>query len=369
MSTGEIPQKVIDKIWGERKDKLERQIREHEKEERASKSRADVYSRSGGPPGDPLYGMREANRHLDKMNKHYLEACRLKPEYDALCKMTPAQKNQMVRDHCEPLRRRYENAKKNATNEGEFSNLARELREMSGYKYADGKDAAELAKECDDLCHKTKERRESRERQEQYERLRTQWTQLCETSKRATSEDEYRTLAEQFGNLCMQFQKMQGYKDTADGANACTARSTACINKYFELKGHREAVERKWRIKAKQCRVIVIAIGAVLGAVVGGFLFVSVHAITSSATPDAIGGFATIAGLVVALIFGIFNVVEYSNIKSKGWSYANADEYDYAGLGCLFGFVMVGIFGLIGAGVTWGLASLFCSSPYGTLRR
>ena len=113
---------------------------------------------------------------------------------------------------------------KNRASELDLLELARRFREMDGYK-----DTAELAYECGEQYRALKEQREEeerieRERQEQY-------VQLTRTMTAATTESEYRELAEQF-------RAMAGYRNTAKLAEVYDS-------KYRTLKENRELQERE----------------------------------------------------------------------------------------------------------------------------
>jgi hypothetical protein len=100
---------------------------------------------------------------------------------------------------------------KNRATENDLSNLAKRFREMNGYK-----NTAELADECDKRYHQLKN---AREEQEERERLE-QYQQICEATKGATTERDWRLHADQF-------RAMNGYKNTTKLAEQCDDRSRA----------------------------------------------------------------------------------------------------------------------------------------------
>ena len=97
--------------------------------------------------------------------------------------------------------------KDEASTEDEYQVLISPFREMMGYK-----DAAELAKECDQLA------------------LKFRYKRICEATKTASTEEDWQRLAEQF-------RKMNGYKNAAELAGQCDER-------YHKLKKYREEQER-----------------------------------------------------------------------------------------------------------------------------
>ena len=101
---------------------------------------------------------------------------------------------------------------KTASTEEDYRELAKEFRAMKGYK-----NTAELADQCDDRARKIKERREEQERQEIY-------NQLVRLMNKASMEEDYL-------DLVVKFESMNGYKNT-------TVLAEECDKRYRVLKKH-----------------------------------------------------------------------------------------------------------------------------------
>lgn len=95
-------------------------------------------------------------------------------------------------------------AYKKASTEKEFEYLAKQFRNMNGYK--DYRDTAELARECDRMLKNI---------QEEQKRLKT-YNKLIQTKTEISTKEEFQYLAKQF-------REMNGYKDTIELAKECEA--------------------------------------------------------------------------------------------------------------------------------------------------
>jgi len=199
-------------------------------------------------------------------------------------------------------------AKKNATDdEKEFTKLAQQFREMEGYK-----DSESLAKECENqyyIIKKQREEEEIRRKEEEAERLANEkknqyYLLITDKNYAASTEDEYKNLANKFRamgnyenaiqlakecesdavkarynqlvkeknnastideykNLANQFKAMNGYENTAELAKECE-------NKYNIIKEQRNKEDTEQLAKEKKQRLLksIISIG-----IIGGFFF------------------------------------------------------------------------------------------------
>jgi len=165
------------------------------------------------------------------------------------------------------LSERYERlvtAKKRATTEKEYIDLAELFRMLNGYL-----DSAELAVECENAA------------------LKVHYDALVTAKKRATTEKEYIDLAKQF-------RMMDGYLDTAELA-------VDCDNKYYELNNMRQKQERKERRKRFLWKMFGIMLIIIIGGIIGGAVFAAVRYIIEKTQRALTGPACGIVGVMLSL--------------------------------------------------------------------